>query len=109
MASSSVLIIGAGGLGCPAAIYLAAAGIGLLGIVDYDTVDLSNLHRQILHRESAVGTSKARSACRSIQSLNSTVKVRATNSHLKRNLVSLREALRTQFKCLYCLDSSFGI
>lgn len=77
LASSSVLIIGAGGLGCPAAIYLAAAGIGLLGIVDYDTVDLSNLHRQILHRESAVGTSKARSACRSIQSLNSTVKVTA--------------------------------
>ena len=47
MRNSSVLIVGAGGLGCPAAIYLAAAGVGHLGIVDYDQVELSNLHRQV--------------------------------------------------------------
>ena len=72
---SSVLIIGAGGLGCPAAIYLAAAGIGHVGIVDYDDVELSNLHRQILHAEAAVGTPKAQSAARSVRALNSSIKV----------------------------------
>ncbi|XP_005098924.1 adenylyltransferase and sulfurtransferase MOCS3 [Aplysia californica] len=71
--NSSVLIIGAGGLGCPAAIYLAAAGIGRLGVVDYDEVELSNLHRQILHTESRVGLSKSLSIARSCHSLNSSV------------------------------------
>jgi molybdopterin/thiamine biosynthesis adenylyltransferase len=75
LTSSSVLIIGAGGLGCPAAIYLAAAGIGHVGIVDYDAVELSNLHRQILHAESAVGTPKAQSAARCVRALNSSIKV----------------------------------
>ena len=70
-----MLIIGAGGLGCPAAIYLAAAGIGHVGIVDYDDVELSNLHRQILHAEAAVGTPKAQSAARSVRALNSSIKV----------------------------------
>ena len=46
--NSSVLIVGAGGLGCPAAVYLAAAGVGRIGVVDYDTVDKSNLHRQVV-------------------------------------------------------------
>jgi len=74
----SVLIIGAGGLGCPAAIYLAGAGIGRLGIVDYDIVDVGNLHRQILHHQSAVGSSKAASVCRAVASLNSLVQVESS-------------------------------
>ncbi|CAG8648039.1 2285_t:CDS:2, partial [Acaulospora colombiana] len=53
--NSSILIVGAGGLGAPAAIYLASSGVGRLGIIDYDTVEPSNLHRQIIHNESRVG------------------------------------------------------
>ena len=60
--STSVLCIGAGGLGSPIAMYLAAAGIGKLGIVDFDTVDFSNLQRQILHTDADVGRPKAESA-----------------------------------------------
>ena len=54
--------MGTGGLGSPAALYLAAAGVGRLGLVDYDTVDLSNLHRQVIHREASVGMPKVESA-----------------------------------------------
>ena len=67
---SSVLLIGAGGLGSPLAIYLAAAGIGRLGIMDFDVVDLSNLQRQIIHRTQDVGTNKAKSARRAVNDLN---------------------------------------
>lgn len=59
---SSVLIVGAGGLGCPAAMYLAGAGVGTIGIVDGDTVEASNLHRQVLHRTRNVGRYKVDSA-----------------------------------------------
>lgn len=60
--SSRVLIVGAGGLGCPAAQYLAGAGVGTLGLVDGDTVEFSNLHRQVLHRRRTVGKFKVDSA-----------------------------------------------
>lgn len=59
---ASVLIIGAGGLGCPAAAYLSGAGIGRLGLVDGDVVEMSNLHRQILHSTSRIGMKKVDSA-----------------------------------------------
>jgi len=59
---SRVLIVGAGGLGCPAAAYIAGAGVGTLGIIDHDTVENSNLHRQIIHSTSRVGTPKVVSA-----------------------------------------------
>ena len=72
---SKVLLIGAGGLGSPAALYLAAAGVGTLGIVDQDIVDRSNLQRQILHTDSRVGESKIDSATESIQALNPAIKV----------------------------------
>ena len=72
---SRVLIIGAGGLGSPAALYLAAAGVGTLGIVDFDKVDLSNLQRQILHHTHDVGRPKVDSAIDTIADMNPDVKV----------------------------------
>lgn len=68
--SASVLIVGVGGLGCPAATYLAAAGIGNIGLVDGDTVDLSNLHRQIIHSSSTIGMNKVDSALHFLKRLN---------------------------------------
>lgn len=73
--SARVLLIGVGGLGSPAALYLAAAGIGTLGLVDHDTVDLSNLQRQVLHGTSAVGTSKLASAKARLRDVNPNVTV----------------------------------
>jgi len=73
--AGSVLCIGAGGLGSPAAMYLAAAGIGRIGIVDFDVVDFSNLQRQLLHGTSDVGTSKNESAKRRLNDLNPHVQV----------------------------------
>ena len=73
--NSRVLLIGAGGLGSPAALYLAAAGVGTLGIVDFDAVDLSNLQRQILHHGHDVGRPKVESAVDTIADLNPDVKV----------------------------------
>jgi len=72
---SKVLLLGAGGLGSPAALYLAAAGVGTLGIVDADVVDASNLQRQIIHATSRVGTPKVESAAKAIADLNPDVKV----------------------------------
>src|SRR5678810_1010809 len=73
--AGSVLCIGAGGLGSPAAMYLAAAGVGRIGIVDFDVVDFSNLQRQLLHGTSDVGTSKNASAKKRIHDLNPHVQV----------------------------------
>ncbi len=72
---SKVLLIGAGGLGSPAALYLAAAGVGTLGLVDADVVDASNLQRQILHATSRVGAFKVDSAEKTLRDLNPDVKV----------------------------------
>lgn len=73
--ASKVLLIGAGGLGSPAGLYLAAAGVGALGFVDSDVVDLSNLHRQILHGTSDVGRPKTESAAETIRALNPDVRI----------------------------------
>lgn len=80
--STSVLCIGAGGLGSPIAMYLAAAGIGKIGIVDFDTVDFSNLQRQLLHGTGDVGRPKAESARDTINDLNPNVEVVLHNTRL---------------------------
>lgn len=72
---SRVLVIGAGGLGSPVLLYLAAAGVGTLGVVDFDRVEDSNLQRQVIHRVSGLGSPKAESAARAIAELNPWVKV----------------------------------
>lgn len=84
---SKVLCIGAGGLGSPSAFYLAAAGVGTIGIVDHDVVDRSNLQRQILHTESRIGTPKVASARESLEALNPDVKVVGYETHLDSNNV----------------------
>ena len=75
LAAARVLVVGAGGLGSPALMYLAAAGVGTIGIIDDDVVDLSNLHRQVIHDSTAIGTPKAVSAAAKIEALNPDVDV----------------------------------
>lgn len=80
--AARILLIGAGGLGSPAALYLAAAGIGTLGIVDFDAVDASNLHRQVLHGTADVGRSKLQSARDRLHDLNPHVSVETYETRL---------------------------
>ena len=79
---SKVLLIGAGGLGSPAALYLAAAGVGTLGIIDADVVDETNLQRQIVHSTASLGEPKVESATRTIRELNPDVEVKAYREQL---------------------------
>ena len=88
--ASKILLLGAGGLGSPAALYLAAAGVGTIGLVDADTVDASNLQRQIIHSTSRLGMPKVESAEKAIHDLNPDVKVikfqeRVDSSNVDRN------------------------
>jgi len=90
MLEARVLLLGAGGLGSPAAYYLAAAGIGNLGIVDFDQVDLSNLQRQIIHSTERIGMLKTESAKITIQALNPDVNVTLYNEKMdSSNIMSL--------------------
>ncbi|KAJ3466058.1 hypothetical protein MRS44_006716 [Fusarium solani] len=79
---AKVLLVGAGGLGCPAAAYLAGSGIGAIGLVDGDEVEVSNLHRQIAHSTSRVGMSKVESAITYLKELNPTITYHAYKTHL---------------------------
>lgn len=80
--NASVLVIGAGGLGAPVLLYLAAAGVGILGVVDDDAVSLSNLQRQVIHGTGDVGHAKVESAAAAIEKLNPHVKVVTHNARL---------------------------
>lgn len=80
---AKVLVIGAGGLGSPLILYLAAAGVGTIGVVDDDTVDLSNLQRQVLHSSERIGWSKAESAKAAVAAINPDVKVVAHRFRLE--------------------------
>ena len=80
--SSKVLVVGAGGLGSPVGLYLAAAGVGHISLIDFDTVDLTNLQRQIIFDESDLGSSKAESAAKALRALNGEIEVVALNERL---------------------------
>lgn len=90
--NSSVLIIGAGGLGAPAAMYLAAAGVGTIGIADADEVDLSNLQRQIIHTTEDVGKAKVKSAKETMEAMNPDVKVHTYRTFVQAD--NIRELIR---------------
>ena len=80
--ASRVMVVGAGGLGSPVALYLAAAGVGVIGIADHDRVELSNLQRQIIHRTPDIGRPKVDSAAEKIQAINPELKVNAYPTRL---------------------------
>lgn len=84
---STVLIVGMGGLGSPVAMYLAAAGVGHLILVDDDVVEISNLQRQLVHREASIGDSKVESARQTLQALNADVKITAVAQRVDKALL----------------------
>ncbi|KAH7919367.1 hypothetical protein BV22DRAFT_1075308 [Leucogyrophana mollusca] len=97
---SSVVVIGAGGLGCPALQYLAAAGVGRIGIVDHDKVELSNLQRQVLHNEGTIGVHKSVSAADAIHKLNSRIQIDAVTDPLhSSNAVALLQPYDVILDC----------
>ena len=85
--NAKVLCVGAGGLGSPALMYLAAAGVGTLGIIDFDVVDESNLQRQIIHRQSTLGLPKAESAAATVREINPLIDIKVHNVALDRDNV----------------------
>ncbi|KAL3151284.1 Adenylyltransferase and sulfurtransferase MOCS3 [Trebouxia sp. C0009 RCD-2024] len=98
--NSSALVIGAGGLGSSAALYLTAAGAGHIGIVDHDVVEINNLHRQIIHTESHVNMHKAESAAIACRQLNSSIKVEAhTDAITPQNALQLVSAYDVVLDC----------
>jgi molybdopterin-synthase adenylyltransferase len=101
--AATVLVVGAGGLGSPASLYLAAAGIGRILLADGDTVDLTNLQRQILHRTERIGMLKAASGRMSLAELNSDVEVTPLASRLEG--AALRDAVRSAAVVLDCCDN----
>lgn len=100
---SKVLIIGMGGLGSPVALYLASAGIGTLGICDFDTVELSNLQRQIIHINESIGVSKVDSAERGILRINPDIKIVKLSKKLDDN--ALFKTIQQYDLVLDCSDN----
>jgi molybdopterin/thiamine biosynthesis adenylyltransferase len=101
--ASTALVVGAGGLGSPAALYLASAGLGRILLADGDTVDLTNLQRQVLHRDDRVGFGKAESGRRSLLEMNPEVEVVALAARLEGN--ALRDAVARATVVLDCCDN----
>lgn len=103
LGQSRVLIVGLGGLGSPVALYLAAAGVGELHLADFDTVDTTNLHRQILHDTAAVGSTKVDSAIKRLEALNPLVKLVPLRAAL--DVDSLGAAVAAVDLVLDCTDN----
>lgn len=103
IARAHALIVGAGGLGSPVALYLASAGVGALTICDNDAVDLTNLQRQIVHRNDAIGTPKAQSAQKTLASINPEVRVEALVERV--GGARLRELVQASDIVLDCCDN----
>jgi molybdopterin-synthase adenylyltransferase len=107
---ASVLIVGLGGLGSPAALYLAAAGIGTLTLADHDQLDLTNLQRQILYRSHQIGEDKAHAACANLTALNPHVALHALSQKLAAtHLDTLVAAADVVLDCSDNLDTRYAI
>ncbi len=85
LAASRVVLVGAGGLGAPVGLYLAAAGVGQITLIDHDQVERSNLHRQIVHSEKSIGMPKVESARNTLLGLNPSLQIHACQTHLQRD------------------------
>ncbi|RPH41726.1 MAG: molybdopterin-synthase adenylyltransferase MoeB [Burkholderiales bacterium] len=101
--ASTALVVGAGGLGSPAALYLASAGVGRILLADGDTVDLTNLQRQVLHRDDRVGLGKAESGRRSLLEMNPEIEVVPMAARLEGD--ALRDAVSRATVVLDCCDN----
>ncbi|UJF16946.1 molybdopterin-synthase adenylyltransferase MoeB [Vibrio sp. SS-MA-C1-2] len=101
--SSSMLVLGAGGLGCAATQYLASAGVGQLTLIDDDVVELSNLQRQLLHSDETIGMSKVESAKQSLLKINPNIQVATVNQRL--NNQQLTELIKQHTLVLDCCDN----
>jgi len=110
LAQSHAVIFGLGGLGSPAALYLAAAGIGTLTLVDFDTVDDSNLQRQIVHKEHNIGQSKVDSAHENLTALNQHIQIKTVNATLtSQEMLTLIQTANVVLDCTDNFDSRFLI
>lgn len=108
--NARVLVIGAGGLGCPALLYLATAGVGSLGIVDGDRVEESNLHRQVLYNESDIGYNKATTATKALQQKNSDIDIIAYATYLTtQNALPIIEQYDVVLDCTDTLNARYII
>ncbi|WOH37127.1 HesA/MoeB/ThiF family protein [Thalassotalea fonticola] len=108
--NSHIIVVGLGGLGCPALQYLAAAGIGELTLIDDDVVDLSNLQRQVLYRSNHIGKAKVEAAEQQLYGLNSQVKINAINKKVEQvNLVKLLEKAGLLLDCTDNANSRYFI
>jgi adenylyltransferase/sulfurtransferase len=103
LANAHVLLIGLGGLGCPVALYLAAAGVGELSLCDDDVVDVSNLQRQVTHFEADVGKNKVSSAAEKLRQINSDVRLNLVTQRLSGNALS--DAVSRADIVLDCTDN----
>ena len=103
LAQSQALILGLGGLGSPAALYLAAAGIGKLTLVDFDEVDESNLQRQVIHNEARVGQNKAESAAQTLRELNHFIDIKTIPHRLEAD--ALAQQIQQADVVLDCSDN----
>ena len=101
--NAHVLVIGMGGLGSPAALYLAAAGVGQLSIIDHDMVEVSNLQRQVIHGEASLGLHKVESAKQRLQDVNPLVQIRALAQRIEGEALS--ELIRQVDLVLDCTDN----
>lgn len=101
--AAKVLVLGLGGLGSPVAMYLAAAGVGNLVLADFDTVDLSNLQRQIVHTQARIGVNKAESAAQTLRALNPEVQIECITHHLDAD--ALTELVQDMTLVVDCTDS----